>query len=80
MKVSYEVGPRSVTIAATGQQVKRGEVVEVPDSIGEQLVAQGWASHAPKGKPRGKAGQSQEEQDEATGAQPEEPQSPNDKE
>lgn len=42
MKVSYQNGPREVTIAPTGQRVKRGEVVEVGDSIGRQLLKQGW--------------------------------------
>lgn len=48
MKVSYESGPREVEIAQTGQRVKRGEVVEVGDSIGRQLVAQGWEQHGAK--------------------------------
>lgn len=42
MRVQYPEGPRSLTIAAIGITAQRGEPVEVPDDVGEQLLRQGW--------------------------------------
>lgn len=42
MRVQYPEGPRSLTIAAVGITAKRGEPVEVPADVGEQLLQQGW--------------------------------------
>lgn len=42
MKVRYKEGPDALVIATVGVKAERGEAVEVPNEIGEQLVAQGW--------------------------------------
>jgi hypothetical protein len=42
MDVTYTEGPLAVSIPETNQEVKRGEVVTVSDTLGKQLVAQGW--------------------------------------
>jgi len=48
MRVVYPGPIDAVEIAATGQIVRCGETVEVPDDIGKSLVSQGWGKQAKK--------------------------------
>jgi len=42
MQIRYSEGPLSVSVPALNREIKRGEVVTVPDDLGKQLVVQGW--------------------------------------
>lgn len=41
MQVKYTAGAPALTVETVGA-VERGQVVEVDDTLGKQLVAQGW--------------------------------------
>lgn len=47
------VVPHDLHLVATGQEHAAGDVIDVPDEVGENLLEQGW--RAPKAPPAKKA-------------------------
>lgn len=52
MRVIYPGPSEAVRILATGQVATRGEPVDVPATLGRQLVRQGWEKPADPPKPK----------------------------
>lgn len=46
------IAPDDVWIPALGRSFSKGDLVEAPDEIGANLVAQGWKKHAVTNAPK----------------------------